>query len=66
MGKWGSTMKSSTSDEVEGKYHKAKGKIKETSGELIGDRDLEAEGSAEKTEGEIQEKKGQIKKVFGK
>ncbi|PAV11221.1 CsbD family protein [Methanosarcina spelaei] len=59
-------MKSSISDEVEGKYHKAKGKVKETSGKLTGDRDLEAEGSAEKTEGEIQEKKGQIKKVFGK
>lgn len=59
-------MKSSTEDKVEGKYHKAKGEIKETVGELTGDRDLEAEGSAEKTEGKIKEKKGQIKKVFDK
>jgi uncharacterized protein YjbJ (UPF0337 family) len=59
-------MKSSTKDEAEGKYHRAKGEIKETAGELTGDRDLEAEGEAEKTEGKIQEKKGQIKKVFEK
>ncbi len=59
-------MKSSTDDEVKGKYHKAKGEVKETVGELTGDRDLEAEGSAEKTEGKIKEKKGQVKKVFGK
>lgn len=64
--KWGSTMKSSTEDKVEGKYHRAKGEIKDTVGELTGDRDLEEEGEAEKTEGKIQEKKGQIKKVFDK
>jgi uncharacterized protein YjbJ (UPF0337 family) len=59
-------MKSSTDDKVEGKYHRAKGEIKETVGELTGDRDLEAEGEAEKREGKTQEKVGQIKKVFDK
>ncbi|MCC4770704.1 CsbD family protein [Methanosarcina sp. DH2] len=59
-------MKSSTDDKVEGKYHRAKGEIKETVGELTGDRDLEAEGEAEKREGKAQEKVGQIKKVFDK
>jgi len=59
-------MKSSTDDKVEGKYHKAKGELKETVGELTGDRDLESEGEAEKAEGKVQEKVGQIKKVFDK
>lgn len=59
-------MKSSTDDKVEGKYHKAKGEVKETVGELTGDRDLESEGEAEKAEGKVQEKVGQIKKVFDK
>jgi uncharacterized protein YjbJ (UPF0337 family) len=59
-------MKSSTEDKVEGKYHRAKGEIKETVGELTDDRDLEAKGEAEKIEGKAQEKKGQIKKVFDK
>ena len=59
-------MKSSTEDEVKGKYHRAKGEIKETVGELTDDRDLEAKGEAEKIEGKTQEKKGQIKKVFDK
>lgn len=59
-------MKSSTDDKVEGKYHRAKGEIKEKAGELTGDRDMEAEGEAEQTEGKVQEKVGQIKKVFDK
>jgi uncharacterized protein YjbJ (UPF0337 family) len=59
-------MKSSTDDKVEGKYHKAKGDIKEKVGELTGDRDLESEGEVEKAEGKVQEKVGQIKKVFDK
>jgi uncharacterized protein YjbJ (UPF0337 family) len=51
---------------VEGKFHKAKGEIKETLGELSNNPDLEAEGIIEKTEGKAQEKVGQIKKVVGK
>jgi uncharacterized protein YjbJ (UPF0337 family) len=59
-------MKTSTEDKVEGEFHKAKGQIKETIGELSNNPDLEAEGIIEKTEGKAQEKVGQIKKVLGK
>lgn len=59
-------MKSSTEDETKGKYHKVKGEVKETLGQLTDDTDLEAEGKAERTEGKVKEKKGQIKKVLGK
>lgn len=59
-------MKSSTEDEAEGKYHKAKGSVKEKVGELTGDRSTEAKGEAEQAEGKVQEKVGQIKKVFDK
>jgi uncharacterized protein YjbJ (UPF0337 family) len=59
-------MKTSTEDQVEGKFHKAKGGTKETLGELSNNPDLEAEGIIEKTEGKAQEKVGQIKKVVGK
>lgn len=59
-------MQSSTNDKVEGEYHKTKGKIKEKTGELINDTDMEAEGAAENVEGKVQKKEGEIKKVFGK
>ena len=59
-------MKTSTEDQLEGTFRKAKGGIKEKAGELTDNPDLEAEGSIEKTEGKAQEKKGQIKKVFEK
>lgn len=59
-------MKTSTEDKVEGKLHKLKGEIKETTGEVTMDHELEAKGIVEKREGEAQEKVGQIKKVFGK
>jgi len=59
-------MKTSTTDQVEGKLHKVKGEIKEATGELINDPYLEAEGNVEKKEGKAQEKVGQIKKVLGK
>ncbi len=59
-------MKTSNKDQAEGKLHKVKGEIKETTGELINDPYLEAEGNVEKTAGKAQEKVGQIKKVLGK
>ena len=59
-------MKSGTTDQIEGKLHKAKGQIKETAGELINDPYLKAEGNVEKKEGKVQEKVGQIKKVMEK
>ncbi|MFH0727625.1 MAG: CsbD family protein [Pseudomonadota bacterium] len=59
-------MKSSTRDNAEGKIHQAKGKIKETIGKAVGNRDLEAEGKIENLDGKIQEKVGEVKKLVGK
>ena len=59
-------MKSGMRDEAEGKWHQAKGKVKEIAGELSDDPILEAEGANEKMAGKVQEKIGQVKKVVGK
>jgi uncharacterized protein YjbJ (UPF0337 family) len=59
-------MKSSTKDQMEGKFHKVKGKLKEIAGELSDNPKLEAEGSDERIAGKVQEKIGQVKKVLGK
>lgn len=59
-------MKSGNRDKAEGQIHQGKGKLKETAGKLIGDRDLVAEGKAENAEGRLQEKVGEIKKIVGK
>ena len=59
-------MKSSTKDQMEGKFHQVKGKLKEMAGELSDNPELEAEGAGEKIAGEVQEKIGQVKKVWGK
>jgi uncharacterized protein YjbJ (UPF0337 family) len=61
-----STMKSSTQDNAEGKWHKVKGKIRQVAGKAVGNRDLEAEGKAENVDGKVQEKIGEIKDVVGK
>jgi uncharacterized protein YjbJ (UPF0337 family) len=60
------TMKSSTQDNAEGKWHKVKGKIKQVAGKAVGNRDLEAEGKAENVDGKVQEKIAEIKAVVGK
>jgi uncharacterized protein YjbJ (UPF0337 family) len=59
-------MKSSSKDNVEGKLHQGKGKVKEAVGKVTGNSELEAEGVAENLEGKIQEKVGEVKKVIGK
>ena len=58
-------MNSGAKDQVEGQFHKIKGKIKEIAGEVSDNPKLEAEGTDEKTAGIVQEKIGQIKKVLG-
>jgi uncharacterized protein YjbJ (UPF0337 family) len=58
-------MKSSTKDNAEGKMHQFKGKIKEVTGKVVGNHELEDEGKNEKLDGKIQEKMGEVKKVFG-
>jgi uncharacterized protein YjbJ (UPF0337 family) len=59
-------MKPGLQDEVEGKLHNLKGKVKEKVGKLANDPDLETEGQAEEIAGKVQEKVGQVKKVLGK
>lgn len=59
-------MKSGNTDKAEGKGKELKGKVKESAGRAVGDRDLEASGRADKAEGKVQNKAGDIKKVFNK
>jgi uncharacterized protein YjbJ (UPF0337 family) len=59
-------MKSGMKDKVEGKFHEAKGKLKEVAGVITGQPDLEVAGTDEKVAGKMQEKVGQIKTVLGK
>jgi uncharacterized protein YjbJ (UPF0337 family) len=57
--------KESTKDEVKGKAHEIKGKIKQKAGRALKNPALEEEGEDEEIAGTIQKKVGQIKKVFG-
>lgn len=59
-------MKSSTKDQVQGKFHEVKGKLKQTVGQATDNPNLADEGQAEKLGGKVQKKVGQIKKVFEK
>ncbi|HVB87938.1 MAG TPA: CsbD family protein [Candidatus Dormibacteraeota bacterium] len=59
-------MKPSTQDQVAGKIHEVKGKVKEKSGQLTHNPDLEAEGQHEKIGGKVQNKVGQVEKVLEK
>jgi uncharacterized protein YjbJ (UPF0337 family) len=59
-------MKSSAQDQAEGKFHAAKGKVKQVAGKLTDNPKLKAEGMFEKIAGRVQEKIGQVKKVLGK
>jgi uncharacterized protein YjbJ (UPF0337 family) len=59
-------MKSSTKDKAEGKFHEAKGKVKEMAGEITDNPKLEARGAGEKIAGKVQEKIGQVEKVLEK
>ena len=58
-------MKSSTKDQVKGKFHEVKGAIKEATGKIIDNPKLDDEGNGEKVAGKMLEKVGQIEKVLG-
>jgi uncharacterized protein YjbJ (UPF0337 family) len=60
------TMKSSTKDQAEGKFHRVKGTVKEMAGNITDNPKLQGEGAAEKIAGNVQEKIGQVEKVLGK
>lgn len=59
-------MKSSTKDQIKGKFHKAKGKIKELAGKVSLNSELQGAGKDEKRSGAIQDKIGEVEKVAGK
>lgn len=52
-------------DEIKGKAEKAKGYIKEETGEAIKDPDLEAEGRSERAAGKVREGFGKAKRKAG-
>jgi uncharacterized protein YjbJ (UPF0337 family) len=52
-------------DELEGKFDRAKGEVKETAGRALNDRDLEAEGEADKAGGSVQEGFGRARRKVG-
>ena len=59
-------MKPSTTDQIEGAFHEAKGKVKETVGHAAKNPDLESEGQVENLGGKVQKKIGQVEKVLEK
>jgi uncharacterized protein YjbJ (UPF0337 family) len=52
-------------DEVEGKFDQAKGKVKETVGRAVDDRELEHEGQADNAGGKVQEGFGKARRKVG-
>jgi len=52
-------------DEVEGKWDKAKGAVKENVGRTVNDRDLEAEGKMDRAKGNIKEGFGEVRRKTG-
>jgi uncharacterized protein YjbJ (UPF0337 family) len=59
-------MKSSTKDQIKGKLHEVKGKVKQKAGEVTKNPKLATEGRNERIAGIVQKKIGQIKQVFEK
>jgi uncharacterized protein YjbJ (UPF0337 family) len=59
-------MKPSTTDQIQGAFHEAKGKLKQKAGEVTNNPDLAAEGQGEKIVGKVQKKIGQFEKVLEK
>jgi len=55
-------MKPSTKDQVEGKFHEVKGKVKEKAGQAAGNPNVEADGQTENLAGKIQKKPARLKK----
>jgi uncharacterized protein YjbJ (UPF0337 family) len=59
-------MKPSAKDQIQGKLHELKGKVKQKAGQVTNNPNLEAEGQVEQLTGKVQKKVGQIEKVFEK
>lgn len=61
-----SVVAGSTKDRAAGTYDQVAGTVKEKTGELLGDRELQAKGLLQKGEGHVEEGVGDVKKEFGK
>ena len=48
-------------DQVKGRVEQAKGSVKQTTGEALDDKDLEAEGAVDKAAGKAQATYGDVK-----
>jgi uncharacterized protein YjbJ (UPF0337 family) len=48
-------------DQVKGRVEQAKGSIKETTGKVVGNRELEGEGAVDKATGKAQATYGDVK-----
>ncbi len=59
-------MKSSAKNQIAGKIHEVKGKIKEKAGRLTKNPRLEGEGMGEEIAGNVQKKIGQLQRVVEK
>jgi uncharacterized protein YjbJ (UPF0337 family) len=59
-------MKTGTQNEIAGKAHELKGKIKEKAGQLTNNPDLEGKGISERVAGTVQKKLGQVQRIFEK
>ena len=59
-------MESSTKDQIQGKFHEVKGKVKEKVGQVTKNPDLVVEGQNEEFAGKVQRKVGQIEEVLEK
>ena len=51
--------------EIEGKFDQAKGKVKETVGKAVNDRELEDEGMADRVSGNVEEGVGKARRKVG-
>ena len=58
-------MKSSTKDKVKGSVNEGVGKVKEATGNAIGNPDLQDRGTTQRVAGKVERKVGDVKKVFG-
>lgn len=56
-------MKDSTQNKIEGNAKQAAGKVKETTGRIVNNENLEAKGVADQVEGKVQKKVGEIQDV---
>ena len=59
-------MKSSTNNQIKGKFHELKGNAKEKAGQITNNPILAAEGRGETLAGKVQKKVGQIEEVLEK